>query len=75
MNAYLARFPPSRTIRPHAHDGCEFIFVLKGTLCISAGEDEHVLQTGDSIYFDSSQPHAYRRVGRGACSAIVVTAP
>ena len=74
LNAYLASFLPMRAARPHTHDGCEFIFVLRGTLGISAAGEEHVLHSGDSIYFDSSQPHAYRRVGQKACHAIVVTA-
>jgi hypothetical protein len=29
---------------------------------------------GDSIYFDSSVMHSYRRAGRRRCTAIVVTA-
>jgi transcriptional regulator with XRE-family HTH domain len=74
LNAYLARFLPARAARPHTHDGCEFIFVLHGTLGISAAGEEHVLHSGDSMYFDSSQPHAYRRIGQKACQAIVVTA-
>ena len=35
--------------------------------------DEHALEAGDSMYFDSSIPHAYRRRGGRTCSAIVVT--
>jgi hypothetical protein len=27
------------------------------------------------MYFDSSVPHAYRRSGGRACTAVVVTAP
>jgi len=42
-------------------------------LAVQVGEDEHVLQQGDSMYFDASAPHAYaRRTGR-TCTAIVVT--
>ena len=75
MNAYFARFLPARTARPpHAHEGCEFVYVLNGTLRISTAVEDHVLHGGDSMYFDSSQPHAYRRVGPRACHAIVVTA-
>lgn len=74
LNAYLARFLPGRVGRPHAHEGCEFIYVLNGALGVNAAGHEHVLHAGDSMYFDSSQPHAYRRVGHKACNAIVVTA-
>lgn len=74
MNAYLARFLPARAGRPHVHEGCEFIFVLNGSLAVTASGVEHILQGGDAMYFDSSQPHAYRRAGSRACHAIVVTA-
>jgi len=47
--------------------------VLQGTLSVSIGTDEHALDEGDSVYFDSSIPHSYRRVGKQACRAIVVT--
>ena len=40
---------------------------------MTVGSDEHVLHEGDSIYFDPSPPHSYRRVGRKACTAVVVT--
>ena len=33
-----------------------------------------VLDAGDSVYFDATVPHAYRRSGGRSCSAIVVTA-
>ena len=39
------------------------------------GADEHALEAGDSMYFDSRVPHAYRRSGGRTCSAIVVTSP
>jgi mannose-6-phosphate isomerase-like protein (cupin superfamily) len=40
---------------------------------VHIGAEEHALEAGDSIYFDSSVPHAYRRSGGRNCSAIVVT--
>jgi transcriptional regulator with XRE-family HTH domain len=75
-NAYLADFPPvaSDKLRLHQHAGGEFVYVLRGALTIRIGNDEHVLETEDSMYFDSSVPHGYRRTGLRACSAIVVTA-
>jgi uncharacterized RmlC-like cupin family protein len=36
--------------------------------------EEHVLEAGDALYFDSTIPHAYRRSGGRKCSAVVVTA-
>lgn len=75
LNSYYAEFfatAPGKGGR-HQHPGAEFIYVLSGTLCIAIGEDEHVLEARDSIYFDSSAPHSYRKVSAKPCCAIVVT--
>jgi transcriptional regulator with XRE-family HTH domain len=74
LNAYRVRFHPSGKPRPHEHPGGEFLHVLGGTLGLLVGDQEHVLQAGDSVYFDSSQRHAYRRIGARRCDALVVTA-
>lgn len=75
LNAYYAEFEPlaAGRSRPHHHPGVEFLFVLGGKLAMRIGTEEHVLDRGDSIYFDSSVPHTYRRISRKLCSALVVT--
>ena len=40
-----------------AHEGEEFIMVMKGTLEINYGKNTYVLEAGDSIYYDSIVPH------------------
>jgi quercetin dioxygenase-like cupin family protein len=37
--------------------------------------EEHLLHAGDSVYFDSSEPHAYRGAARTPARAVVVTTP
>ena len=76
FNSYYAEFLPAApgALRPHSHPGVEFIYVLAGTLSVHMDEAEHALDAQDSIYFDSSQPHAYRRSGGRECCAVVVTA-
>jgi transcriptional regulator with XRE-family HTH domain len=76
FNAYLAEFLPVAPdrLRPHAHPGVEFIYTLHGTLVVGVGGVDQTLAAGDSMYFDSSVPHSYRRLGARACSALVVTA-
>jgi transcriptional regulator with XRE-family HTH domain len=39
------------------HTGSEFAFLVRGTLKIQVGFDEYVLQAGDALAFDSSEPH------------------
>ena len=39
------------------HDGEEFLYVLQGSLKVKVGEMEHLLEVGDSLYFNSLEPH------------------
>jgi len=75
FNCYLATFNPvaREKLRRHQHPGVEFLFAIQGTLCVHLGEEEHELAAGDSMYFDATVPHAYRRAAGRACSALVVT--
>lgn len=75
FNSYRAEFypVPLEALRPHAHPGVEFIYVLAGTLSVHVDGGEHALDAGDSMYFDSSLPHAYRRSRGPTCAALVVT--
>lgn len=77
LNAYYADFQllPRGKARAHQHPGNEFLTVLRGSLELRIGMEEHVLDAGDSIYFDCSLPHSYRRASQKPCEAIVVTAP
>jgi quercetin dioxygenase-like cupin family protein len=48
--------------------------VIDGTLGVHMNGEEHRLDAGDTIYFDATIPHAYRRAAGRKCSAVVVTA-
>jgi transcriptional regulator with XRE-family HTH domain len=76
FNCYYAEFLPAAVekLRTHDHPGVEFIYVMQGVLSVHMHDEEHVLEAGDSIYFDATAPHAYRRSGGRLCSAVVVTA-
>ena len=77
MSAYLADFPKLELtgVREHSHDGSEFIHVLSGSLAIIYQSEEHVLRTGDSVYFDSSEAHAYHGQSELPARALVITTP
>jgi transcriptional regulator with XRE-family HTH domain len=75
VNAYWVRFHAPAKPRAHEHDGAEFIHVTRGRLQLVVAGEAHVLEQGDSIYFDPSQSHAYRRLGGRVCEALVVTTP
>lgn len=45
------------------HDGQEFNYVLEGTVAVTLGDREHILEAGDSIYFNPRIPHGQHAVG------------
>lgn len=76
-STFLAEFepiPPEKA-RPHSHNGAEFVHVLRGRLVLRVGSDDHELEAGDSVYFDSSITHCYRAGGGKQSEAIVVVLP
>jgi quercetin dioxygenase-like cupin family protein len=48
------------TMHLNSHEGQEFNLLLKGKLMLSIGGRELILDPGDSVYFDSSQPHGMK---------------
>jgi transcriptional regulator with XRE-family HTH domain len=75
MQAYLAEFPKrgAGDTAEHVHEGAEFVHVLEGSMVIRYSAEDHVLHSGDSVYFDSSEPHSYRGISKQTTKAIVVT--
>ena len=59
MEPFLVTLAPEEVHRvgPSEHTGEEFIFVLKGRVKVTLLGYTDVLNTGDSIYFDSYLPH------------------
>ncbi len=77
FNAYLADFSKTEPGEgtAHFHDGTEFIFMLEGELNIRFQGEDHVLEEGDSVLMDSSEPHAYSATKKKGSRAVVVTVP
>ena len=75
LQAYLAEFPKrtSEEVAEHSHKGSEFLYMLEGSIAIRFEQEDHVLRAGDSVYFDSSEPHSYRGLGKTGGTAVVVT--
>ena len=59
-------------VEPSSHDGEEFIFVLDGSMEALVGPAREVLGPGDSIYYDSSEPHLLRPVGEEPARILAV---
>ncbi len=77
LSAFLAEFEAlePKELRTHAHGSAEFLYLISGKLALTVDSEEHLLGAGDSVYFDSTEPHSYRRVGSAKCAAVVVTLP
>ena len=45
------------------HRGQEFDYCLEGTILITIGGKEEILEAGDSVYYDSSYPHGMIALG------------
>ncbi|MBV8553127.1 MAG: cupin domain-containing protein [Acidobacteriaceae bacterium] len=75
ISAYLAEFPrrDENPMRHHQHDGAEFVHLLEGALAINYQAEDHVLNAGDSVYFDASEAHAYCGLSEEPARAIVIT--
>ena len=58
-----------------SHEGEEFIYLLEGTLEFRTEDQQLVLYPGDSLYFESSIPHAYRALERRNAKALTVVYP
>ncbi|MBI2569060.1 MAG: cupin domain-containing protein [Candidatus Schekmanbacteria bacterium] len=60
---------------PVTHEGEEFLYVLTGEVEFLSASERIVLRPGDSIYFDSSVPHALRGLGVTVPKALAVLYP
>ncbi|MGH2663563.1 MAG: helix-turn-helix domain-containing protein [Actinomycetota bacterium] len=52
------------------HPGREYGYVISGRLGVKIGFQEHILDPGDSIAFDSTQPHRLWTVGNQPAHAL-----
>ena len=65
--------PGVRTIYKNTHKGQEFNMVLEGKMELYIAGKTIILDEGDSIYFDSTQPHGMLAVGDKAVKFLAFT--
>lgn len=64
MEPLLITFVPGQSeVRPIAHDGQEFVYVLEGRVELLHDGVRCTLGPGDSVHLDSTRPHLFRAVG------------
>ncbi len=73
MEPFLVTLEPADTEEERsAHDGQEFIYVLEGIMEVRLGEEIHVLEPGDAIYYDSTVPHLVKCRGNSPTKILAV---
>ncbi len=76
LDPYFAEFLPikeGRVPRAHQHAGCEFLYLLSGSLDVRHGEAIHRVEAGDAIYFDANTIHSYVCTSKVPATAVIVT--
>ena len=77
MEPHLFRIKPGGgSGESYAHEGEEFLHVLRGDFEIWLDSKEHYrLKPGDSLYFESSTPHRWKNPGRSETLLLWVNTP
>jgi len=61
-----------KPIHTTTHGGQEFDMVLSGTLKVQIGDNTEILSEGDSIFYNSSEPHGMIAIGGEDCTFLAV---
>lgn len=72
LNAVKMSMPVGYRSETVAHEGDEFVYVLKGVASYIVAGQEYRLTAGDSLHFDARQPHSAGNGGNEAVELISV---
>jgi len=76
MEPHLFRVAPKAgSGDSYAHEGEEFLYVLRGALAITVEKEEYRLKAGDSFYFESATPHHWKNPGQAETWVLWVNTP
>lgn len=59
----------------NSHEGHEFDYVLEGHLHLKVGDQDFILEPGDSCYYESRHPHAMQAIGEETCKFLAMVIP
>ena len=60
---------------PIVHTGFELVFCLQGEIIYQVADQQFVLESGDSLFFEAHLPHRWDNVMRNPARAILVMCP
>jgi transcriptional regulator with XRE-family HTH domain len=72
---FIVRIDPETELAPmefNSHPGQEFNYIIEGTMKIIVDAHEIILNTGDSIYYDSSWKHAMKAMNQKPVKMLAV---
>ncbi len=70
---YIEFLPGIKPRRAHQHVGCEFLYVVEGSLDVQHGTATYHMEVGDAAYFDANTPHSYICAGSTPAKTLLVT--
>jgi transcriptional regulator with XRE-family HTH domain len=77
MSFLIVELEPGRNekVQTIAHNGEEFVHVLRGVIEVYLGLDRHLIKEGDSLHFRTYEPYSVRNIGDGPAKMLWVTLP
>ena len=74
LKAFLVSVEPHQDHKGvgYHHEGEEFVFVLRGKIEVAVGEHVNVLETGDSLHFNSGIQHNMKSISDETSEMLVV---
>jgi transcriptional regulator with XRE-family HTH domain len=60
---------------PYQHKGEEILFILEGSVKVRLGEDDYLMNEGDSIHFKSMVPHSILNTEKEIAKVLCVSTP
>ncbi|WP_426449711.1 helix-turn-helix domain-containing protein [Paenibacillus sp. S-38] len=75
MRLYLSEIPPGQPEEGpmNEHEGIEAHYVMKGMIKACQGEDEYVLEEGDTFSWHSSVPHSVYNIGEETAVILIIS--
>lgn len=74
MEPFWVTFDVTQTENMHffSHEGEEFVYLFSGKLEFRTKDETLILDPGDTLYFESDIPHAFRTLGDDPAQALIV---
>lgn len=77
LEVLRAEIPPGQATSPRlwGHPSTECAYVISGELTVELGAERVTLATGESVTFDSREPHRYLNESDGVTTIIIAVTP